>query len=219
MNIYVSNHSTVLTDAAVAAHVPAFQTYCGHVAAYWPRPMTLKFVTPPEVPANQWEIRILDDSDQQGALGYHDYQPGGKPISYVFARTDKQYGYNWTVTLTHELAEMAADPWISELFQVTNTKLYAKEIGDPVEADQYGYVIAHTGQPDTVVSDFVTPAWFIPGHPGPVFDRAKHCTHPLQILSGGYMSIYVSCQGWTQVNAQHEQVAIDPNDPRFRDRG
>ena len=217
MNLYFANESTVLTDSQVEAWMPAFSTYAGHVRAYWPQPCTLKLVAAKDIPADAWQLLFLDDSDQAGALGYHDYTPGGKPISKVFAKTDLDNGYSPTVTATHELAEMIADPWISELFQVSSTKLYAKEVGDPVEADNLGYHITSGGKPAVLVSDFVTPAWFIPGHPGPVYDHAKHCTRPLQILPGGYMS-YWSGGGWHQINAEGADVAKDPADARFRPR-
>jgi hypothetical protein len=213
MYIYTVNHSTVLPDNEIEACMPAFNTYIGHVKAYWPRPATLKFVTPDQVPADVWTIVIADDSDQAGALGYHDFSPSGKPISYVFAKTDQQYGYSWTVTFTHELAEMIADPYISTAIQVSNTKFFAQEIGDPVEDDSFGYKIhSKATNTDVLVSDFVTPAWFIPGHPGPVYDHARHCTQPLQLLKGGYMSVFVSGKGWTQIYAEKgktQEVGMD----------
>jgi hypothetical protein len=211
MNIYFVNKSTVVSDAELAAAFPAFKTYANHVRAVWPRPCTLVLGTPPS--DETWQVILLDDSDQAGALGYHDFTPGGKPIAKVFAKTDKKYGLSWTVTLTHELAEMLADPFISTAEQVTDTEFYAREVGDPVEADELGYKID-----GVLVSDFAFPAWFIPGAPGP-YDHAHHCSKPLEILSGGYMSIFVSGRGWTQVNAQHEEVPRDSSDARFRPRG
>jgi len=213
LNIYTVNHSTVLPDNEIEACMPAFSTYIRHVKNFWPCPASISFVKPENLPDNAWTIVVADDSDQAGALGYHDFSPTGKPISYVFAKTDRDYGYSWTVTFTHELAEMMADPYISTAIQVSNTKFFAQEIGDPVEADEFGYKIhAKETNTDVLVSDFVTPAWFIPGHPGPVYDKAKHCTRPLQLLRGGYMSVYVSGQGWTQIFAekgQAREVGVD----------
>jgi hypothetical protein len=209
MKIYTVNHSTVLPDNEIEACMPAFQTYIKHVKNYWPCPASLTFVTPDQLPENVWTIIVADDSDQADALGYHDFTPTGKPVSYVFAKTDMDNGYSWTVTFTHELAEMMADPYISTVIQISNTKFFAQEIGDPVEADNLGYKIG-----SVLVSDFVTPAWFIPGHPGPKYDKAGHCTAPLQLLPGGYMSVFVSGKGWTQIYAEKgaesaEQVGMD----------
>jgi hypothetical protein len=210
MHIYCVNHSTVLADNEIEACLPAFNTYIRHVKNFWPCPAFLYFVTPDNLPADVWTIVVADDSDQAGALGYHDYSPSGKPISYVFAKTDKEYGYSWTVTLTHELAEMMADPYISTAIQVTNDSFYAQEIGDPVEDDSLGYKIrAKDTTTDVLVSDFVTPAWFIPGHPGPVYDHARHCNAPLQLLPGGYMSIFKSGKGWTQIYAEKDTAKAE----------
>jgi len=41
---------------------------------------------------SHWWVVVLDNSDQAGALGYHDLTSAGLPISKVFAGTDKQYG-------------------------------------------------------------------------------------------------------------------------------
>lgn len=184
MRIYVTNESTVLTDAEVADALPAFRRQTYHVREWWRTSVEdLIFGAPPVEDA--WQIRILDDSDQQGALGYHDFTPGGRPISYVFAKTDADYGYSWSVTLSHELVEMIADPWISALMQVSDTAAYALELGDPVEADNLGYEITVKGHGPVLVSDFVLPNWFVPGSPGQ-YDYKGHATKPLQILPGGY---------------------------------
>ncbi len=216
MKLYVVNESTVVSDAELASWLPAFKVYVNHVRAYWPRPTTLEVAAKGAIPDDGWTLLLLDDADQAGALGYHDYTPGGKPISKCFCKTDQQAGYSQTVTITHELAEMMVDPWISELFQVSDTQLYAKEVGDPVEADEFGYHISAGGQQPVLVSDFVTPAWFIPGHPGPVYDHAKHCTAPLQILAGGYMSVFVSGRGWTQITHDGAEVPMDEKGPASR---
>jgi len=50
---------------------------------------------------------ILDDSDQAGALGYHDLTSDGLPIGKVFAASDLKAGTSWTVTASHELLEMS----------------------------------------------------------------------------------------------------------------
>lgn len=147
-------------------------------------------------PALAWKVIFADSSDQAGALGYHDFTADGRPISYVFAKDDLENGYSPTVTATHEIAEMIADPWISQVFQVSNKSFYAQEICDPCEADGLGYEID-----GVLVSDFVTPRYFIPGSEGYILDHAKHITRPLSILPGGYMSVFVSGQGWTQIYA------------------
>jgi hypothetical protein len=69
---------------------------------------------------------------------------------------------------------------------------------------------------DVVVSDFVTPAWFIPGHPGPVFDRQKKCKSPGEILDGGYMSVYDANFGWSQIDHMDRHVPMDHKGKKSR---
>lgn len=215
MHIDITNRSTVLSDAAVEAALPAFKHFAGLVASAWGlKTPTLAFVSTPS--DSHWQIVILDDADQAGALGYHDFTVNGQPIAKVFAKTDQQYGASWTVTLTHELAEMQADPWINSLVQTANTRAYALEIGDPVEDDSLGFEYTASNGVTTLLSDFVTPAWFQPGAAGP-YDHCKHCTKPLQVLAGGYAQ-YVSTGSWQQVNAQGLPEEMDPDDQRLRSR-
>src|SRR5262249_4076161 len=108
--IYVYNKSTVVKDAELQSWMPALQSYASVVADRWglKRP-TLVYGPPPS--PNTCQVILFDTSDQAGALGYHDYTPGGQPISKIFAKDDIKYGYSITVTLTHEIAEMIVDPW------------------------------------------------------------------------------------------------------------
>jgi hypothetical protein len=212
MRIYVSNVSTVLTDAEVLDVLPAMRRQTYHVQEWWRTAVEQLIFDPTPVP-DAWQIVIADDSDQAGALGYHDYTPNGRPISYVFAKTDQQYGYSWTVTLSHELVEMIADPWISALMQTGDARFHALELGDPVEADELGYLIHVIGHPPVLVSDFVTPNWFVPGSTG-VFDHRGHCTEPLQILEGGYAYIWEG--GWYAVDAEGKRSTAEELPERTR---
>lgn len=222
--VAITNESTVLTDAEVKNAMLAFANAVHyHFRPFWNETCTLAFYAPDAVPSYAWHMAILDDSDQAGALGYHDMTSAGLPLAKIFAKTDKLYGYSWTVTLTHELFEMLADPWISTAVQTSNTQFYALEVGDPVEADALGTLFrGGDGQKNILISDFITPNWFIPGTPGP-YDYLNHCTAPLQVKSGGYVSIFTSGHGWSQSQMQEDgqlvPIVLDKNDPRFRDRG
>jgi hypothetical protein len=155
-------------------------------------------------PKLAWKVIIADTSDEAGALGYHDFTPDGRPISYVFVKDDLKYGYSPTVTATHEIAEMIADPWISQLFQISDTQFFAQEIGDPVEDDSLGYEIKVDPYPSVLCSDFVTPRWFVPGSEGYILDHCQKVDKPLELLPGGYMSVFTSGHGWNQIYAQKD---------------
>lgn len=207
INIAVVNHSSVVADADVAKAVKALQKQVTHdFAPAWGIAAHLRFAENKKEESQEWLLTILDNSDQAGALGYHDMTQTGMPLGKVFAKTDLQFGENWTVTTSHELLEMLADPMINltvfdENGNGTSGRLYAYEVCDACEADQFGYAI------DGVqVSDFVYPAWFesFRGQGSAQFDKREQITKPFQLLAGGYIGIYdvLSGHGWTQLTAE-----------------
>lgn len=155
-------------------------------------------------PPGTWWLVILDTSDEQQSLGYHDLTSEGLPIGKVFAKSDLDVGASWSVTISHELLELLGDPYINlcVFAQETNTtgKLYSFEVADSPEADVYGYLIN-----GILVSDFVYPAWWgIPGNSGKL-DYMDHVKQPLEILPGGYIGEFIvgnNSKGWTQKTSQ-----------------
>ena len=115
----------------------------------------------------------------------------GLPLGKVFAKSDIDNGYIWTVTASHELLEMLGDPDIklTAFVQKTNDsgRLYAYEVCDACEADKFGYKIG-----GTLVSDFVYPAWFesFRKKGSTQFDYGKRIKAPFQLLSGGYIGVF-----------------------------
>src|SRR5258708_5261525 len=139
IRIAVINASTVLTDAQVKAAVPALQTQVHRdFAPAWGVDADLSFVPKGESPdPGAWWLVILDTSDAAGALGYHDLTNEGLPLGKVFAKSDIDLGYAWTVTASHELLEMLGDPDINLTAFVEYTDksgiLYAYEVCDACE--------------------------------------------------------------------------------------
>lgn len=206
IKIAVINSSTVVNDIEVQALTQALQIQVSRdFAPVWGVDADLVFVpNGTQPPAGTWWLTILDNTDQAGALGYHDLTPDSLPLGKVFAGTDKQYGSQWTVTASHELLEMLGDPDINLCASVSNAdgsiRLYAYEVADACEADSYGYQIN-----SLLVSDFVYPAWFESfRQPGSTqFDFQNKITTPFQLLPGGYIGIcdVNSTNGWTQLTA------------------
>lgn len=198
------NETTVLTDTTVRTIMAALQVQADRdFAPIWFRSAQLLFVPKTQVsPPTAWQLIFLDDSDMAGALGYHDLTASGMPLGKVFAKTDAQYGLQVSVTASHELLEMLADPDIDELRGVYTyggvQSVLACEVGDPVEADSLGYLIN-----GVLVSDFVTRTYFHPGLPGPYSFR-NNVTAPLQLARGGYQSYLPigASAGWKQQTAE-----------------
>lgn len=195
------NASTAVTDDEAKQVMDALQIQVSRdFAPVWGVDASLIFVPSGISPApGTWWLTVLDNSDQAGALGYHDITPDGLPIGKIFAGTDKAIGSSWSVTASHELLEMLGDPDINLTVLVDNI-LYAYEVGDAVEADELGYLIN-----GVLVSDFVFPSWFETFRkPGTQFDFGGHVAAPLQLLPGGYIGYLdiTSGQGWQQRTAE-----------------
>jgi hypothetical protein len=206
IQISVINESTVLTDAEVVPAISALQKQVTNdFRPAWgiDAEMTLipKAATPPP---GSWWLVVLDDSDQAGALGYHDLTTEGLPIGKVFAASDLKNGNSWTVTASHELLEMLADPNINLTVFVQNAnttgRLYAYEVCDACEDDSLGYSIDNV-----LLSDFVYPAWFetFRAEGSTQFDRINRITSPLQLAVGGYIGVFdvTAGSGWVQETA------------------
>ena len=219
--VAVKNLSTVVTDAQVTAAVAALQIQLDRDwQPVWGTTATLAVYKKTQaIPSTSWVIYIMDNSDYAGALGYHDENAFYKPYGKVFAKTAKNYGYSWTVTLSHEMLEMMADPYINlTVFnQDTNTTglLYAYEVCDACEADAFGYRINNV-----LLSDFVYPAWFdyYQTAPGTRYNYRNTITAPFQLLAGGYIGVFdvAAGSGWTTINARGEMGP--PEKTNFRDR-
>jgi hypothetical protein len=203
-DIAVTNASTCLNDGQVEAVIPALQRQVSQdFKAYWDLDCSLSFLSKDEtLTAGWWQIVLTDDPDQAGALGYHEMTSQGTPLGKVFAGLDLRSGYSWTVTLSHELLEMLADPWINWCAQGSDGKIYALEVCDAVEADKLGYKID-----GVLLSDFVTPGWFEPTEADRV-DFQQHLSSRLELAKGGYISVLNPGKGWTQITAESTEIPV-----------
>lgn len=146
------------------------------------------------VPAGAWSVFIKDHSDDPGGLGYH--LDDGIPSADVFVADCAQYGASLSVTLSHEILEMGADPLTTRTVTL-GSALMAVEVGDPVEDDGFGYEID-----GVLVSDFVLPSYFGIGAAGGPFDfRAQLTAGCPTLLPGGYQLVCRDGQ-WSQVTAR-----------------
>jgi hypothetical protein len=195
--IAVINESTATTDAAVQAMLSAFQTQWNKdLDPVWGvGQASFTFVSKSQKPAaGTWWVVFLDDSDQADALAYHDLTNEGLPISKVFVKSIQKEKSSLSVGATHEICEMAVDPWLNSAYQDAHNTFWAGEICDPVEDDQYGYEIQ-----GVLVTDFVTPNWFGHQHATKAIDLKGHATTAFAVLTGGYAQKYDPATGWEQI--------------------
>lgn len=196
--IAVINHSTAVKPRALNAMVRAFEKqWARDLRPIWGVDEADLTLVPSNrsPPRGAWWLVFLDDTHQARKLAYHDLTNDGLPISKVFARTLLRRGRSISVGASHELCEMAVDPWLNGAYQDDNEVFWAAEICDPVQGDRSGYEIN-----GTLVADFVTPEWFGHAHRGSRVDFRRHAKRSFQVLPGGYAQKYETRRGWVQIH-------------------
>ena len=145
----------------------------------------------------------MDDSDQAGALAYHDLTNKGLGLSKVFIKSVQARAKTKTSSMVapRQLCEMAVDPWLNSAYQDPQGIFWAGEVCDPVEDDQYGYQIGAT-----LVTDFVTPNWFAHQHALPTIDFKGHATAAFAVLTGGYAQKFDPQKGWQQITGSKAKL-------------
>jgi hypothetical protein len=203
--IAVINESTAISDGDVQNMIDPFtQQWNTDLRAVWGVDQASFGFVPRghEPPAGAWWTVFLDDSDQADALAYHDLTNEGLPISKVFVRTIQADKASVSVGASHELCEMAVDPWLNSAYQDMQGIFWAGEVCDPVEDDSYGYEIN-----GILLSDFVTPNWFGHQHAQTTIDLKGHAHAPFAVLSGGYAQKFDPQSGWVQVNGSRAKLS------------
>jgi hypothetical protein len=128
---------------------------------------------------------ITDYGGDPGYLGFHTIDGNYNPYAIVYADVCVQYNTPVTGVISHELLEMMADPLVDTVDLYDNGDgtgfIVDQEVCDPCEMSLY-----YEAPNGNIVSDFVTPAWFVPGDPNPV-DFLGAIPGPWQLASGGYV--------------------------------
>jgi hypothetical protein len=149
-----------------------------------------------DVPIGYWPMVVETDIDVPGAAGIH-LDKDGQPFALI-AMSD-----SWSLTASHEMLEMLADPFGDRLIAGKSPKRdqgrveFLVEVCDPSEAAEFAYTVN-----DILVSDFYTPHYFDPLHsPATRYSYTDAVERPRQVLRGGYLSWHdpISDHWWQQV--------------------
>lgn len=152
-------------------------------------------------PAGTWTIQLVKSLSDPSALGYHT-DSDKQPVAYVDAIDDQsRVDPDWTITASHELLEMLADPWGNRLHSAKHLDgrahdgrvRYLLEVCDPCEATSY-----EVG--GVAVSDFILPAYYRSTRSGlhPKLSYAGAITEPQEVDEGGYISFVDGRGNWWQ---------------------
>jgi hypothetical protein len=133
------------------------------------------------LPLDYWPLIVKDDLPRPEAAGYHN-DDLGEPYALIL-RTD-----DWSVTASHEMLEMLADPWGRHMVagpspQHADRRVkFLVEVCDPCPDVSYEVN-------GIAVSDFYTPRFFDPVRvPSVRYSFMGSITEPRQILKGGYLT-------------------------------
>jgi len=166
---------------------------------------------------NKWNLVVVDNMEEAGALGYHDLTPDGLPVGYVGAKTVAEYDDTLSVTISHEIFEMLGDPEINLAADDGAGRLCWYENCDPVEADDLAYTVF-----DVPISNYVYPTWFVPSLASRTmkFDRMGYTSRPFMLCRGGYQGYTTSWPpNWQQEFAETEgPMAMHDARPKFLSR-
>jgi hypothetical protein len=171
-----------LTAAASALQIQATRDF----GPLWTVEATVTaFASLDDVPVGHWPIIILKSIPSKDDLGFHTDKKN-QPYALV------EYTDSWTITTSHEMLEMLADPFGNRLVPGPSINpddnaarvAYFLELCDPCEDSKYAYSIN-----GVLVSDFITPHFHDPiGSFGARYSFTGSINQPRQILPGGYIS-------------------------------
>jgi hypothetical protein len=133
------------------------------------------------VPVGYWRVVVVPEVEQ--GAGVH-LDSNGQPFALVEA------GPSWSLTASHEVLEMLADPFGNRLvagpspMPAQGRVEFLVEVCDPSEDSEFAYT-----SNGILVSDFYTPSYFDPTPAqGVRYSFTGAIEHPRQVLPGGYLS-------------------------------
>lgn len=139
-----------------------------------------------------------------GAIAFHDVNGNGAPMCFdAITASDTLIGpgNSLSCAISHELCEPAGDPGCNLWADGGDGSEYAHELCDAVEAQSYQVQGCY-------VSNFVLPAFFVPGSPGPydfmswgLLPGAVGPAKPFATAQGGYQLVRSGGTGEHQVFA------------------
>jgi hypothetical protein len=173
------------------------------------------FASLDDVPTDYWVVVVRDDIGYEGAAGIH-LDQDGQPFALVQADSE------WSLTASHEVLEMLADPFGNRLVAGESPKSkqgrvnFLVEVCDPSEAADCGYTVN-----GVLVSDFYFPSFFDPvGAKDVRYSFTSSLPRPRDIVREGYLSWMMPETGkWYQktfFGSRPKYVSLGRQDASYR---
>jgi hypothetical protein len=164
------------------------------------------------------KLHLFDSSGQADDYGWHIVDDNGDPYAHVFADVSIRAGSTWvggsdaiSVTASHEVLEMLADPAANEYCFDGFHSLWSREVCDAVQSNAYRIV---AGGMRVAVSNFVLPAFFNPWSDGP-YDYLGVLDEPFSLARGGY-AVLERAGGSRERHARSIGVRFDKAIPQWQ---
>ena len=131
-------------------------------------------------PTDAWTVTITRHAGTSLQAGFHSDQ-AGLPYATI------EYDTGWSLGASHELLEMLADPLGEHVLPGPAPTDQAEvhflvEVCDPCQESTHAYEVDGVS-----VSDFLTPAYYVPGSTPPC-SFAGSVKSPFEVLPGGYVT-------------------------------
>ncbi len=229
MDILFVNESTALSDADAwnIAWACDYQARFHYGRSGWRSDVRCSFLPgggQAKIPAGASVLHLIDTLDVAAALGYHDEDGAEVAYARVGVKTTQQDGGQVSEVCSHEVLELATDPHVNDSCPTADLKrLYAKEVGDPVQGHAYDVGAPEMRPTGVVVADFTLPNYYDPktAADAPTSFRGS-IKGPFALSPQGYFS-YVDltnlAAGWQQtVGGEYKGRPPAEHDDRFIQR-
>jgi hypothetical protein len=156
-------------------------------------------------PAGAWNLILMDHSDQQGALGYHQDQDGtGIPYAEVFVVDAVTDGSTPSAVASHEALEMLVDPNVEQVrtqVRADTQQIYIVEVCDAVQGNDYDVGAPEGRTTGTNVADFCLPSWWELDSAAAPYSFRSSIAGPWQLAPQGYISVAPegNPSAWSQI--------------------
>lgn len=152
------------------------------------KPIEVKFLPKGNpFPKGAYNLILQDNIDVAEALGYHEDENGGKiPVSYIPVKEIREDNASVSEVATHELVEMACDPFVIgndiRIAKYLN-KEYVVEPADPLESCGYRAINGY------LVANFVWPRYYGMAQTRLQLAQSEgYIFSPVQLAPNGYYS-------------------------------
>jgi len=144
-------------------------------------------------PAGAWNLILMDHSDQQGALGYHEDENGTAiPYAEVFVADALSDGSTASAVASHEALEMLVDPNVESVRtqpRPDSQQVYIVEVCDAVQGNDYDVGAPEGRTTGTMVADFCLPAWWTMAPTAGPYSFRESVQAPWDLAQQGYISV------------------------------